>query len=49
MIKTLTGGAADNATLLNLGASFVTSTGVSQDGAANAVADCFLPVNAVSG
>ncbi|KAJ7595774.1 hypothetical protein C8J56DRAFT_923182 [Mycena floridula] len=47
-IASLTGGAADAATLQSLADSFVASTGLSQDGASNAVIDCFLPLTAVS-
>ncbi|KZP25688.1 hypothetical protein FIBSPDRAFT_1041292 [Athelia psychrophila] len=49
MVKTLSGKAADNATLSTLLDSFVTSTGQAQDGAGQALIDCFLPTNTVSG
>jgi len=48
-VATLTGAASDNATLATLLTGFQTSTGTSQDGADNAVIDCFLPLTAVSG
>lgn len=49
MATTLTGAAADNSTLTTLLASFATSTGQAQDGASQALIDCFLPTTAVSG
>lgn len=49
LAKSLTGTASDNATLSTLLASFAASTGDSQDGANNALIDCFLPLTAVSG
>jgi len=48
LISSLTGTAADNDTLSSLLDSFVTSTGLSQDGAGLALVDCFLPLTAVS-
>ncbi|KAL8291348.1 hypothetical protein RQP46_002326 [Phenoliferia psychrophenolica] len=52
-LKTVTLAAADVATdvatLAALVTSFAASTGISQDGAAQALIDCFLPLTAVSG
>ncbi|KAK4699699.1 chitin synthase, partial [Phenoliferia sp. Uapishka_3] len=48
-IKALTGTAADSAALATLLTSFATTTGNSEDGAGQALIDCFLPLNAVSG
>jgi len=45
----LTGDASDNATLDQLFVSFQSSTDNSQDGANNALIDCFLPLTLVSG
>jgi len=49
LVGTLTGTASDNSTLNQLLESFTASTDNSQDGAANALIDCFLPLTAVSG
>jgi len=49
LTASLTGAASDNATLSQLLDSFTASTGDSQDGANNALIDCFLPLTAVSG
>jgi len=49
-VKALTGvQATDAAALTTLGASFLDSTNNSQDGAEQALIDCFLPLTAVSG
>jgi hypothetical protein len=50
LIKGLTGDATtDAATLTQLAGSFLDSTNNAQDGAEQALIDCFIPLNAVSG
>ncbi|KAF9021720.1 hypothetical protein BDP27DRAFT_1439106 [Rhodocollybia butyracea] len=49
LVSSLTGTASDNSTLNQLLESFTASTDNSQDGASNALIDCFLPLTAVSG
>jgi hypothetical protein len=51
MVKTLVGGdvTASADTLTQLLTSFLDTTNNAQDGAEQALIDCFLPLNAVSG
>jgi len=48
-VSSLTGVASDNTTLNALLDSFQATTDVSQDGADNALIDCFIPLTVVSG